>query len=141
MALKEVEDIVKKAKKSKGESTARAAELAVSNAKETVSKDVRKLSETKWQITGDAAKKIQMLSENFDKIKDRATEMVKEAHQEMWRYLYEVTETDKKGSYKVDVDHMKEGIVFMEKKKGGSGGSIGGIGDLLRHIMEGQEED
>lgn len=143
MALKEVNDIVEKAKKAKEASKSKAVSLAVSNAKEQVSKDVQQLSEHKWQITGNTVAEIKAASENMDAAKKRAIQIVQEAHRALWDLINKKTGTSKEESLRIDVEHIKEGIIFLirDPNKGKSRGTkIGSLADLMRHVMEDGDE-
>ncbi len=135
MALKEVDSIVERAKKSKDKSET--VKLAVSNAKEQVSKDVRQLSENKWQITGKSVEEIKALYDNIDVVKERAIQMVKEAHTEMWELINRKCGTKKEDHLHIDADHMKEGLIILErnneKKKGD--GMPEGMAEIIKAMI------
>lgn len=133
-----VEDIVKSAKKSKVTSADKAEAIVKGSLKE-VEKDVRKIGEDKWQITGKIVPEIMAAHGNVENVKKRAMEMIEKAHRELWELIETTIGADKDYGLKMDAEHADAGVIYIKRegKKRNKGGVSGGsIIDLLRYLHE-----
>ena len=98
--------------------------------------DVRKLSENKWQITGKSTAEIKAASDNCDAAKKEAVKIVRDAHNAMWALINKKTGTSNDDSLHIDIEHMKESIIFLIRENENK--NI--ISGLLRKFMESHDE-
>ena len=117
---------------------------------EHLDSDITKLNDSKWQISGDAAKNILQKTKNLedakilgqklvDEVCQKASAMVEAAHKELWDMVYKKTNTTKNNRYSIDASHADAGVLFLvekEKKKEVSISGLDGLIDFLRTTLE-----
>lgn len=109
---------------------------------EKPNQDINKINDSKWQISGQAAKEIVALIEkqkaamksHEDALK-AAEKAANAAHKKVWDEIYKKTGASDKHSYSIDTEHMDAGILFLIKKQKQSGG-LQGLLEALRDSIE-----